>query len=669
MALTVIEAHSESSRRRTSPAVSRPLPPPYSPIFHDSRQSPPPLPPPLSPPPRPLSQPAVSRRRTPPAVSRPGFPPYSPPSGPSLHPPPVPACVPPPSPSPSPHPSQHSRRRFPQIYTPTNPDIKDLRNISKPIPTNSDIKQYDLRNNFTLNPLGTGIIAHGYSPVESDQLNPNPLPEQKEHAENSLSPNRSSELIELPLEGELPDVGVDWSVILEEIPIGYEYLGEHLGKYETHVVASTPVANPLIWAIKTKPSEVLNFKINNPKFEAFLFENLSKIEQKELSSGTKDLQIELTRAEWNEYGINASISTFSFISVFFNEKEYQFSPYSEVSRRISNSTHEQMNKDWKIGLNGEKSPFLLVEECTGLCSNYETKAGKKRFFMNIDIAGLEYDFITGPDFKKWPEKDKLEYILTHIFAYMAHEYTHVFQFQCISPTTLAGYSTEQRFGAEEIYGMGERYPNAISRWITESFATILPYFMGISFPYDKGMKLRVEDAIKNILKDIKDTSLTEQEFSDRLMYRETKYGYVMNERPDWTYLAAAVMASKTSWQYLLAGFFYKDFQRIPSDTEVDFRGQNVLVPNTDKVWLHNFNMTQENFLKHIFTEVKAHRITVKSLTPWLPGGKYWHIPGLKPYETWRKEYYRHRTSPKHSLAPESVSSSSSRRHSPHSHKP
>jgi hypothetical protein len=530
-----------------------------------------------------------------------------------------------------------------------------LRNISEPIPTNSDIKQYDLRNNFTLNPLGTGIIAHGYSPVESDQLNPNPLPEQKEHAENSLSPNRSPELIDLPLEGELPDVGVDWSVILEEIPIGYEYLGEYLGKYETHVVASTPVANHLIWAIKTKPSELPKFKINNPKFEAFLF--------KKLSSGTKDLKIELTQAEWNNYGINASISTFSFISVFFNGEEYQFSPYSEVSRRISNSTHEQMNEDWKIGLNGEKSPFLLVEECTGLCSNYETTAGKKRFFMNIDIAGLEYDFITGPDFKKWPAQDKREYILAHIFAYMAHEYTHVFQFQCISPTTLPGYSTEQRFGAEEIYGMGERYPNAISRWVTESFATILPYFMGFSFPYDKGMKLRVEDAIKNILKDIKDTSLTEQEFSDRLMYRETKYRYVMNERPDWTYLAAAVMASKTSWQYLLAGFFYKDYQRIPSDTEVDFRGQNVSVPNADKVWLHNFNMTQENFLKHIFTEVKAHNITVKSLTPWLPGGKYWHIPGLKPYETWRKEDYRDRTSPKHLLAPESVSSSSSRRHS------
>jgi len=552
----------------------------------------------------------------------------------------------------TPHPSQHSRRRFPQIYTPTNPDIKDLRNISEPIPTNLDIKQYDLRNNFTLNPLGTGIIAHGYSPVESDQLNPNPLPEQKEHAENSLSPNRSSELIDLPHKGELPDVGVDWSVILKEILIGYEYLGQYLGKFETHVVASTPVANHLIWAIKTKPSEHPKFKINNPKFEAFLF--------KKLSSGTKDLKIELTQAEWNNYGINASISTFSFISVFFNGEEYQFSPYSEVSRRISNSTHEQMNKDWKIGVNGEKSPFLLVEECTGLCSNYETNAGKKRFFMNIDIAGLEYDFITGPDFKKWSKKDKQEYILAHIFAYMAHEYTHVFQFQCISPTTLPGYSTEQRFGAEEIYGMGERYPNAISRWVTESFATILPYFMGFSFPYDKGMKLRVEDAIKNILED---TSLTEQEFSDRLMYRETKYRYVMNERPDWTFLAAAVMANKTSWQYLLAGFFYKDYQRIPSDTEVDFNGQNVSVPNADKVWLHNFNMTQENFLKHIFTEVKAHNITVKSLAPWLPGGKYWHIPGLKPYETWLKEDYRDRTSPKHLLAPESVSSSSSRRHS------
>jgi hypothetical protein len=562
-------------------------------------------------------------------------------------------------PPPSPHPPQHSWRPSPQISTPTNEDIKDL------------------RDNITPIPLGAGIIARGYSQVESVHLNPTPLPELRIQAENNFSPNRSPGLIDLPLEGELPDVGVDWAVVLEEIPILYEYLGEHLGKYENHVVASTPVANPLIWAIKTKPSEVLNFKINNPKFEAFLFKNLSSM--------TKDLKIELTQDEWKKYGINASISTFNFISVVFNGKEYQFSPYSEVSRRISDSTHEQMNKDWEIGFNGNKSPFLLVEECTGLCSVYETNAGKKRFFMNIDIAGLEYDIITGPDFKKWPEKDKLEYILTHIFAYMAHEYTHVFQFQCISPTTLAAYSMKPRFGAEEIYGMDERYPNAISRWFTESFAYILPYFMGISFPYDKGMKLRVEHAIENILKD---TSLTEQEFSDTLMYRDTVYGYVMSKRPDWTYLAAAVMASQKSWQYLLAGFFYKDFQRVPSDTEVDFNGQPVLVPNADKVWLHNFDMTQEDFLKNIFTEVKARNITVESLAPWLPGGRYWHIPGLIPYKTWRKENYQHRTSPKHllapesvsssssrrhshtpPLAPESVSSSSSRRHSPHSHKP
>jgi hypothetical protein len=212
---------------------------------------------------------------------------------------------------------------------------------------------------------------------------------------------------------------------------------------------------------------------------------------------------------------------------------------------------------------------------------------------------------------------------------MAHEYTHVFQMQCISPTTLPATSMEPRFGAEEISGMTEKHPNAVSRWVTESFATILPYFMGISFPNDKGMKLKVEHAIKNILEN---TSLTAQEFAVRLMFKNTKYGYVMNERPDWTFLAAAVMASKTSWQYLLAGFFYKDFQRVPSNQPVNFRRATVYVPKSDNVWLHNFGMTQKDFLKNIFTEVKTGNITVESLEDFLPGGRYWHIPGLKPFE-------------------------------------
>ena len=106
----------------------------------------------------------------------------------------------------------------------------------------------------------------------------------------------------------------------------------------------------------------------------------------------------------------------------------------------------------------------------------------------------------------------------------------------------------------------------------------------------------------------------------------TDYGYLFHDyRQDWAFLAAAYMAQQTSWDYLLGGHFYKDFQRIRPDTPIEKNGETVYVPDTDNIWLHNFGMTQKDFLHNIFNIVRSGEISVESLRDVLPGGKEWYI--------------------------------------------
>lgn len=147
--------------------------------------------------------------------------------------------------------------------------------------------------------------------------------------------------------------------------------------------------------------------------------------------------------------------------------------------------------------------------------------------------------------------------------------------------------------------LGERSPNAISRWWIESFATILPYFLGFSFE-----GFNVEGQIVQSITEIKNNNpTTSQEFADRMMYVQP-YGYLTKHY--WSFLAAAYMAKLTSWKYILVDFYY-DFQRVPSNTRATASNNNndiYYVPDLDKLFLHNFGKTEENFLKDLYTLIK-----------------------------------------------------------------
>ena len=304
---------------------------------------------------------------------------------------------------------------------------------------------------------------------------------------------------------------------------------------------------------------------------------------------------------------------------------------SEVIARIEEDIKRDVDGNF---LPGNFPPWFdnLKKYCqTAICNKYEAKNGKIRYLLNIDLGSFFNNIEKYPDlntyFNTLSNEDKEEYILSSLCYFMAHEYYHIFQLQLISPVI-----DPNRFGAEDIpakWGTdknitsGEKQPHAISRWWTESFATIMPFFLGASLPEEKGMLERVKNAIRIIKSD---KTLTAKEFVDRMMYRFTNYGYLFNdERQDWAFLAAACMAQQTSWTYLLAGHFYKDFQRIKSDTFIKKDGNWTDVPDADRIWLHNFRKTQKAFLRFIFDQVRSGKITVDSLRDVLPGGINWHI--------------------------------------------
>ena len=302
-------------------------------------------------------------------------------------------------------------------------------------------------------------------------------------------------------------------------------------------------------------------------------------------------------------------------------------PDPKESDRIVREAHDKITKDT---IDGNYIPIIeTLKKCgTAICHIYEAKNGKKRYFVNIDIAYFYKYYFQTAYFNNLSNEDKEQYILYHLEYYMAHEYYHVFQQQHISPLLFSrGFGAEDiwaRWGNNTEVASGEEQPHAISRWWIESFATIMPYFLGKSEPDDKGMKERVKNAIKII---ISNKTLTQEEFSDRMMYKYRDHGYLMADpdRQDWAFLAAACMAQRKSWNYLLGGHFYKDFQRIKSDTPIKKNGETVYVPDADNIWLHNFGMTQKDFLHSIFDLVRSGEITVDSLRDVLPGGANWSI--------------------------------------------
>jgi hypothetical protein len=190
------------------------------------------------------------------------------------------------------------------------------------------------------------------------------------------------------------------------------------------------------------------------------------------------------------------------------------------------------------------------------------------------------------------------------------------QLQIVDPTF------PPRWGGE-VLGFGENAPHSISRWWLECFAYLLPDFMSLGFD-----NFNIQTEIIQAIDDIKtQTQITANEFSDRLMYVR-QYGYV--SKRNWGYLVAAYMAKLKTWKYVLVDFYY-DFQRVPSNTPVTRNGTLTYVPELDKLFLHNFNKTEQAFLQDIYAKVKNNTITIDYLSDVLPGGTNFGIQGLDKF--------------------------------------
>ena len=92
------------------------------------------------------------------------------------------------------------------------------------------------------------------STTKSEYLLDNPITIYYEQMIKNYAPNTWKSLLRFPSVDELPNYGPwwNWSSELENINKVIDYLGNTLGKFETHFVAATPIINPLIWVIKQK---------------------------------------------------------------------------------------------------------------------------------------------------------------------------------------------------------------------------------------------------------------------------------------------------------------------------------------------------------------------------------------------------------------------------------
>ena len=473
---------------------------------------------------------------------------------------------------------------------------------------------------ITTRPSGYGNINGWYSTAKSEYLLDNPITIYYEQMNINYAPN-TWKILHIPTANELPIYGPwwNWTNELENINRLIDYLGNTLGKFETHIIAATSIVNPLIWVRKMNKSRSTDYEIINNSLQDAL---LIKIN---VNTDSVDARIVFTNEEWQNFNIN-NINTLHYIKV--GTKQYKaFSPGSDrVNTEALTIINRDINtdppiigaigtpEDYVALLNGEQDTRninnnLKVEECGGVCLLYKTKSNRKRIYIMFDIGTNLYRHmgttLNDNEKKNWLRKD--------IYAVLSHEYCHVMQLQILDPTF------PPRWGGE-VLGFGENAPHSISRWWLECFAYLLPDFMSLGFN-----NFNIQNEIAQSINDIKtQTQLTVNEFSDRLMYAK-EYGYV--SRRNWGYLATAYMAKLKSWKYVLVDFYY-DFQRVPSDTPVTRNGTITYVPELDKLFLHNFNKTEKAFLQDIYAKVKNNTITIDYLSDVLPGGSNFGIPGL-----------------------------------------
>jgi hypothetical protein len=440
----------------------------------------------------------------------------------------------------------------------------------------------------TTKPYGYGSIKGWYGSKQSSYLLNHPIKADYEQMnQNYVTNNQQWKFLHLPRKEELPEYGSwwNWDVELQKINNVIDYLGETLGKFETHFISATEIVDKLRWVPKINFGEEERFEIENVTLKNAL---TSKI-----SAATKsNAVISFTQQEWDSFNITTNIITLHYIKI----GNSQYKPFSPGTDRVNNEALAIINRDWEIGAwPGSTTPNLRlrVEECGGVCLSYKTKNNRQRFYIAIDTGMGSYEHLKTPDFINKSNDYKKQWLRKQIYSGISHEYTHVFQSQIINPRLPTRW-----YGDETL--LGERSPNAISRWWIESFASILQYFIGFS---DDGFDIKgqIVLSISNIRNNDPTTS---QEFADRMIYSKP-YGYLT--RHYWSFLAAAYMAKLTSWKYVLVDFYY-DFQRVPSNTlatAIDDINDIYYVPDLDKLFLHNFGKTEENFLKDLYTLIKT----------------------------------------------------------------
>lgn len=470
---------------------------------------------------------------------------------------------------------------------------------------------------------GYGNINGWYSTAKSEYLLDNPIAIYYEQMIINYAPD-TWKFLHIPLVSELPIYGTwwNWTNELENINKVIDYLGTTLGKFETHIIAATPIINPLIWVRKMNKSRSTDYEIINNSFYNALLIKINAY------TDNPDAQIIFTNEEWQSFNIN-NINTLHYIKV--GTKQYKaFSPGSDrVNREALTIINRDINTDppiiGAIGtqedyialLNGEQdtrniNDNLKVEECGGVCLLYKTKSNRKRTYIMFDLGLTLYRSINN----RANDNEKKNWLRKEIYAVLSHEYCHVMQLQIVDPTF------PPRWGGD-ILGFGENAPHSISRWWLECFAYLLPDFMSLGFNY-----FNIQNEIAQAIDDIKtQTQITANEFSDRLMYVR-HYGYVSKRY--WGYLVAAYMAKLKTWKYVLVDFYY-DFQRVPSNTPVTRNGTLTYVPDLDKLFLHNFGKTEEAFLQDIYAKVKNNTITIDYLRDVLPGGTNFGIQGLDKF--------------------------------------
>ena len=428
-------------------------------------------------------------------------------------------------------------------------------------------------------PYGYGTLSGWYGNKKSEYLLDHPIKSQHEQMNrNYVKSGEEWAFFHFPEGEELPDLGDwwDWDVELQNIKDVVEDVGADLGKFETHFIAGTEVVDPLKWE---KTDDPQRFEITN-----------TDLKNEIKSKYSNDSALNFTQAEWDGFGIT-EIYAFSYVNI---EGNY-FKPVSPGNNRINDQVGNMIIRD---SIDNYYPPYLKAEGCGGICYYYMTKNNRKRSYLVLNLGfwnGVN-DHVLGIS----SEEEKLQEARMAVYSSIVHEYNHVVQMQSIDPFVPVRWNGEEN-------GYGERSPNAISRWWLESFAASLPEALGYHHPHTL-------NAVRQSITDItSDSSLSEDEFADRMMYTEP-YGYLTKFH--WGSLAAAYMAKLTSWKYVLSDFYF-DFQRVASDAEALNEHQNTidLVPELDRIFQHNFGKTEEGFLKDLFRIVRSGELTFEMLFP------------------------------------------------------